>query len=306
MQNSRADLKEIVVLSGKGGTGKTTITASLAAIFKDKIMVDCDVDAANLFMVMRPSAIKTNEFYSGITPTIDLEACTGCLICTDVCEFDAIDPETLAIDEINCEGCGVCHWFCPQNAITLKQRHCGRWFVGETRYGPMVYAELFPGEENSGKLVYTIKNAARDMAEEMDLHTILIDGPPGIACPVISTISGADHALIVTEPTLSGLSDLQRILRLCRHFKLPTSCIINRCDIFPNIAHEIKKMLDREEVPLLGELPFSEEVAMANQKLVPFVEAYPHAPFTRALEEMAGRLSIPQAWLPGGFKHTQP
>ncbi len=292
MSDNRNGPKEIVILSGKGGTGKTTITASLATMMDKIVMADCDVDASNLYMLLSPRVVREQDFFMGVRPEISRQECTQCLVCVDVCAFGAINGESLEINPVECEGCGVCAWFCPQDAIELVENHCGKWFSSETRFGPLVYAELFPGEENSGKLVFAIKEEARRLAEERAASHILVDGPPGIACPVISSISGADHALLVAEPTLSGLSDLERVLDVCHHFHIKASCIINRADLFPEVTHEIRRLLEEKNCMFLGELPFEKGVMDANQRLVPFVEAYPKATLTRRLEKIAARLAI--------------
>ncbi len=291
MSNNRNAPTEIVVLSGKGGTGKTTITASLAVLLENVVLADCDVDASNLHMLLSPRVVREEDFFSGIRPLIKQEECSNCLVCVDVCAFGAIDGETLDIDTVECEGCGVCAWFCPQEAIEVVENHCGKWFSCETRYGPFVYAELFPGEENSGKLVFAIKEEARRIAEEKGASCILVDGPPGIACPVISSISGAAHALLIAEPTMSGTSDLERVLDVCNHFKIKSSCIINRADLFPAFSMEIRGLLDEKGCSFLGELPFDERVMDANERLIPFVEAYPRAKLSRGLEEIAAKLT---------------
>ncbi|OCC15192.1 MinD superfamily P-loop ATPase containing an inserted ferredoxin domain [Dissulfuribacter thermophilus] len=281
---------ELVILSGKGGTGKTTFTASLAALLSEIVIVDCDVDASNLFLLLNPKNVDVNEFYSGQKPVINSDLCSKCLTCQDVCNFDAIYPESGKVDDIACEGCGVCAWFCPEGAIDLKENHCGRWYVSKTSYGPMVHADLFPGEENSGKLVYKIKETARDIAQSENFDLILIDGPPGTACPVISTLSGATHAVLVAEPTLSGFSDMKRTLELCMHFKIKTSCLINKADISPQISDEIEKYALDNGITFLGHLPFEEKVTLAMENCTPFVKAFPNSPLSLAIKEVVTKM----------------
>jgi len=210
-------MKEIVVISGKGGTGKTTIVASLAAIANNKVMVDCDVDAADLNLLLRPIAQEKQEFWSGQKAVIDHEKCTQCGLCEDVCRFNAI--KKFKVDYISCEGCGFCYHICPDEAVIIEENLAGSWFVSETKYGPLVHARLGVAQENSGKLVATVRKQAKTIVEEQGLDLILSDGPPGIGCPVISSIAGVNLAVVVTEPTLSGIYDLKRVIGVCRHFR---------------------------------------------------------------------------------------
>ena len=195
-------MKEIVVISGKGGTGKTTITGGLAALLEDKVIADCDVDAADLHLILAPKITERYDFTAGVTPVVDGKRCTACGTCAGLCRFDAIEVGDAAeIDEFSCEGCGVCAWFCPEEAISLKEKLCGEWYVSETHYGPLVHAQIGIGEENSGKLVSLVKRKARQIAEDICADFVLVDGPPGVGCPVIASLSNADAVLIVTEPT---------------------------------------------------------------------------------------------------------
>ncbi|GAI55778.1 unnamed protein product, partial [marine sediment metagenome] len=192
-------MKEVVVLSGKGGTGKTSIVGSFAALAESKVLADCDVDAADLHLLLNPSIKEENEFWSGEVAVIDDEKCTQCGLCQDVCRFDAIND--FKVDPISCEGCGFCYHICPDEAITMRENLSGQWFISDTKYGPLVHARLGIAQENSGKLVAVVRQRAKQIADKHDFDYIISDGPPGIGCPVISSLSGANVALLVTEPT---------------------------------------------------------------------------------------------------------
>ncbi|MEZ0328765.1 MAG: ATP-binding protein [Dissulfuribacterales bacterium] len=265
-------MKEIVVISGKGGTGKTSITASLAVLLPRKVIADCDVDAADLHLILRPEIQERHDFYAGIRPVIDESACTGCGICKDVCRFNAVAIRDVAeIDDFNCEGCGVCAHFCPVSAISIQENICGQWYISQTNYGPMVHAALGIGEENSGKLVTQVKEKARKLAEAQGADFILVDGPPGIGCPVIASISNANVVLIVIEPTLSGLHDLERVLSLVQHFKIPPLVCINKWDINPEVSQEIETRCAQKGVKLAGRIPFDEAMAKSVVAGLPIV-----------------------------------
>ena len=231
-------MKEVVILSGKGGTGKTSIVGSFAALAQNKVLADCDVDAADLHLLLSPSIKQENEFWSGQVAFIDEEKCTQCGLCQDVCRFDAIDD--FKIDPISCEGCGFCSHICPVEAITMKESLSGRWFISDTKYGPLVHARLGIAQENSGKLVALVRQHAKQIAERDGLDYIISDGPPGIGCPVISSLSGANLALLVTEPTLSGIHDLERVLGVCRHFDIPALVCVNKYDLNTDNTRQIE------------------------------------------------------------------
>ncbi len=221
-------MKELVIISGKGGTGKTSVTASLALLAGRPVLCDCDVDAADLHLVLAPDIREEHEFRSGHSAVINRDDCVDCGACADLCRFGAIrmeekeDSDTLfVIDPVSCEGCGVCVYFCPQNAIDFPERLCGKWFVSQTRLGPMVHARLGAAAENSGKLVTTVRQEARRLAETGGHDWVIVDGPPGIGCPVIASVTGASQILVVTEPTVSGEHDLERVLGLARIFRFP-------------------------------------------------------------------------------------
>jgi MinD superfamily P-loop ATPase len=266
-------MKEIVVISGKGGTGKTSIVASFAALAKNAVLVDCDVDAADLYLVLDPTVKKTSDFSGGRLPFIEKDKCIGCGRCEDVCNFDAaafdgpgndVVEKTYAIDPISCEGCGVCVHFCPVDAIKFEEVVNGQWFVSETRFGPMVHARLGIAQENSGKLVSLIRKEAKHIATERGNDLIIVDGSPGIGCPVIASITGADLVLVVTEPTLSGGHDLDRITKLTRHFEIPTAICINKCDINSSIAEQIKNAAHSQNLTLAGEIIYDSAVTKAQ------------------------------------------
>ena len=244
-----SNVKEIVVISGKGGTGKTSITAAFAALAENAVLADCDVDAADLHLILQPQVGQTHDFSGGKQAQVRAEACIGCRRCVEVCRFGAVKvsdignniaTRTYAVDPVACEGCGVCVHFCPVKAIDFKEAINGQWFVSETRFGPMVHAKLGIAEENSGKLVTLLRKEARRIAEENGRTLVIVDGSPGIGCPVIASISGADRVLVVTEPTLSGQHDLERVIDLAEHFGIPALVCINKWDINPDIAARIE------------------------------------------------------------------
>ncbi|MDD3554378.1 MAG: ATP-binding protein [Deltaproteobacteria bacterium] len=286
-------MKEIVVISGKGGTGKTSITASLAMLLPQKVIADCDVDAADLHLLLQPDIQERHDFYAGIRPVIDEAACTGCGTCMSVCRFSAVTVENVAvIDEFNCEGCGVCAYFCPSNAISLQENLCGEWYISQTQYGPMVHAALGIGEENSGKLVTLVKEKARRLAEAQGAELILVDGPPGIGCPVIASISNANKVLIVTEPTLSGLHDLERVLGLAQHFKTPSLVCINKWDINAEVSHEIEARCAQKGVQVVGKIPFDEAMPKGLVAGLPVVEYDAQSPAARAIYALCDAIDM--------------
>ena len=263
-------MKEIVVLSGKGGTGKTSITGCFAALADNKVLADCDVDAADLHLLLNPTDKQQNEFWSGQVAYIDEAACTSCGLCEEHCRFDAIHD--FRVDNASCEGCGFCARICPVDAITMRDNMAGHWYISDTRYGPLVRARLGIAQENSGKLVALVRQQARKIAEERECSAIITDGPPGIGCPVISSLSGADLALLVTEPTVSGLHDLERIIDVCRHFKVPATVCINKYDINEEKTSQIESHCAKSGVAVSGKVPFDTAVNGAVAKGVPVVE----------------------------------
>lgn len=248
-------MKELVIISGKGGTGKTTLTAAFAALAGDRVLCDADVDAADLHLLMDPKIKKRSDFKGGSIAVINQDKCTECGLCRELCRFDAIG-ENFVVDSIECEGCGVCVDFCPENAIDFPIQTCGEWFVSDTRFGPMVHARLGIAEENSGKLVTLIRQEAKKLAQEKNLGLILTDGPPGIGCPVIASMGGASAVLIVTEPTVSGIHDMERVAQLAAHFKIPAMVCVNKYDLNPNQALAIEKIAKEHEITFLGNIAF--------------------------------------------------
>jgi MinD superfamily P-loop ATPase len=266
-------MKELVVISGKGGTGKTSLVASFAALAKNAVLADCDVDAADLHLILNPDVKQTADFSGGKLASITTDKCIGCGRCGEVCNFDAatfdgpgndIVAKTYTIDPISCEGCGVCVHFCPVDAIAFEEAVNGQWFVSETRFGPMVHARLGIAQENSGKLVTLIRKEAKRIATERHNDLIVVDGSPGIGCPVIASITGADLVLVVTEPTLSGRHDLDRVTELTHHFNIPTAICINKCDINPHITEEIKNEALSRNVTIAGEIAYDPAVTKAQ------------------------------------------
>ena len=263
-------MKEVVVLSGKGGTGKTSIVGSFAALVKNKVLVDCDVDAATLHLLLQPTIREKHEFWSGWVAIIDEEKCTRCGLCQEQCRFAAI--KDFNVDTISCEGCGFCLHICPAEAITMKENLAGHWFVSDTAYGPLVHAQLGIAQENSGKLVATVRQQTKMIAEKQGADYIISDGPPGIGCPVISSLSGADLALLVTEPTLSGMHDLERVLSVCRHFGVPALVCINKYDINEDNTCQIANYCRVQGIEVAARIPFDKAVTEAIVHGLPVVE----------------------------------
>jgi len=256
---------EIVILSGKGGTGKTSITAAFASIAENAVFADCDVDAADLHLILSPEIYRTENFSSGAKAEINREICTGCCICYDLCRFNAVQfyKENFKIDEYTCEGCGLCVEACPANAISITQFEKNNIFFANCRFGPMIYGKLGIAEENSGKLVAKIRQYTKDKAIEKNAVYIITDGPPGIGCPVISSVTGADLVIAVTEPTLSGWHDLQRLIEMIGRFRTPVHVIINKYDLNENMSRTIENKLTDIGIPVLGKLPYDDTIVYA-------------------------------------------
>ncbi len=281
-------MNQITIVSGKGGTGKTSITSAFASIAKNKILVDCDVDAADLFLTTQPTILNSHAYDGGKIAVIDPEVCTNCGICEDLCRFDAIhmiDGQT-TISEFSCDGCRLCEIACPVDAIKMEENMDSRWFESETRFGPMVHAKLGIGEDNSGKLVTKIRDFATQKAKDLKLETILIDGPPGIGCPVISTLTGVDVAVMVTEPTLSGMHDLHRLIKLAKGFKLKSFVLINKYDLNIEVSKKIEGLCRSENIEVLAKIPFNRDFvdAMVNQQTV--IEYKPTSSLSKMLEKV--------------------
>jgi MinD superfamily P-loop ATPase len=280
-------MKETVVLSGKGGTGKTSIVGSFAVLAKNKALADCDVDAADLCLLLQPTLEEDNEFWSGQVAVIDEDKCTQCGLCEDVCRYDAI--KEFKVDPLACEGCGFCYQVCPSEAIAMRECLAGHWFISETRYGPLIHAALGIAEENTGKLVAVVRQNARLLAEQRALEHIITDGPPGIGCPVISSLTGANLALIVTEPTLSGIHDLERVLGVCHHFSIPPVVCINKYDINEDNSRQIETQCHEQGVEVAARIPFDNAVTEAIVRGVPVVE-YSDGKVSREIETLWQRI----------------
>jgi len=248
-------MKELIVISGKGGTGKTSLIAAFASLAENKVLCDADVDAADLHLLMHPHISIRADFKSGHTANIDRDKCSECGLCLDLCRFSAISSD-FKVNHIDCEGCGVCVYFCPEKAIDFPENTCGQWFYAETRFGPMVYARLGIAEENSGKLVTLVRQESSKLADEKNLDLILTDGPPGVGCPVIASIGGASAVLIVAEPTLSGIHDMQRVVQLANHFKVPAMVCVNKFDLNFDLTRDIENFAKDEGLSFLGRIPF--------------------------------------------------
>ena len=258
-----------MIISGKGGTGKTSITAAFAALAENQVIADCDVDAADLHLILEPEVKYREDFRGGRTASIDKNLCIQCGKCIEVCRFDAISKD-FVVDNISCEGCGVCVYFCPVKAIDFPERIVGEWFISETRFGPMVHAKLGIAQENSGKLVTTVRRNAGLIAEKENKDLIIIDGAPGVGCPVIASIGGADCVLIVTEPTLSGVHDMKRVVELANHFNIKTAACVNKFDLNPQITEQIETYCVANGVDFMGKIHFDHVVtkAMVQKKSV--------------------------------------
>ena len=248
-------MRELVIISGKGGTGKTSLTAVFAALAENAVLCDADVDAADLHLLLAPEVKKRNDFMGGSLAEIRQEDCVECGRCLELCKFEAIS-EDFVVDPVACEGCGVCVDLCPEEAIDFPVQKCGEWFISDTRYGTMVHARLGIAEENSGKLVSLVRQQAKEVAETEGRELILTDGPPGIGCPVIASITGATAVVIVAEPTVSGLHDMERVVGLARHFKVPAMLCVNKYDLNPEQAEKIEQLALKNEVQVLGRIPF--------------------------------------------------
>jgi MinD superfamily P-loop ATPase len=248
-------MKELVIVSGKGGTGKTSIVAAFGSLCEKKVLCDADVDAADLHLIVAPEILERHEFKGGRTAIIDLKKCTACGLCRDLCRWKAI-TEDFRVDPIDCEGCGVCWYFCPEAAIDSPHKVSGEWFISRTRFGPLVHAALHIGEENSGKLVALVRQEAGNLAVAHGLDMVLTDGPPGIGCPVIASVGGASALLIVTEPTVAGKHDMERVAQLAAHFRVPAMVCVNKWDLNPGVTEAIEKWSVDKGLTVVGRVPF--------------------------------------------------
>ena len=269
-------MKEIVIISGKGGTGKTSITASFAYLAREySIIADCDVDAADMHLILQPTIKRKEDFYSSLEAVIDNEKCINCDKCREVCRFDAIEivNDEYKVIPLNCEGCGYCQKVCPAEANEMKKRLDGEWYISESRFiTPLVHAKLGIGTENSGKLVALVKNIARQFAEIREKKLVLVDGSPGIGCPVISSLSGANFVVFITEPTVSGVHDLKRVYELAAKFNIPCGLIVNKADLNSEKTQEIINFAKTENIYILGQVPYNDIFTKAMVKGLSIVE----------------------------------
>ena len=289
--------KQLIILSGKGGTGKTSITAAFAHLASQSphaipaILVDADVDAANLGLILQPDGAEQHEFWGGAIAEIDPDGCIGCGRCAEVCRYDAAlpnpdDPGIYRIDPLACDGCAACVYACPQEIIRMVQQQEGLWFHSHAAFGDIFHAELFPGKENSGKLVTTIKQQARLAAQDNAIPLVIIDGPPGIGCPVISASAGADLALIVTEPGKAGVHDLKRIFETLKHFRIPALICINKADIYPAGVQEIHRYASEQGALVITEIPFDAAIPHAMVQAQPVTVFAPDSPASVAINAL--------------------
>ena len=316
-------MKQLVILSGKGGSGKTSVAAAFAHLLSldndplHTVLADADVDASNLELVLSPKIIYREEFKGGLFAKIDWESCSGCGLCEQVCRFDAIGdlsqpqflrlavrrqselglpdnhiPDLPIVDPIACDGCAACVYQCPENAITMHDQVVGEWYRSESRYGPLFHAALRPAQENSGKLVNLVKQQARLLAMDEDYDLTLVDGPPGIGCPVISAASGADLALIVAEPTAAGVHDMGRVLKTAAHFDLQALVCINKANIYPEGSAEIETYCREHAVQVVGKIPFDLAVTEAMVQGQPVTLYAPDSPSSHALREVLAKVTV--------------
>jgi MinD superfamily P-loop ATPase len=279
---------EIAVISGKGGTGKSSISAAFATIGDRVILADCDVDAANLYLLFNPENEDKETFISGHKAKIDYDSCTNCGICVSYCRFEGIiyKDDIVSINEINCDGCFLCSRICPFGAISMVSNDKSQMLSGSFRNGKMVYGRLAPGEENTGKLVSLVRTRAKKLSEENHLETIIIDGPPGTGCPVISTITGADKVVVVTEPTVSGLNDLMRVIEITKNFSNQTAVIINKHDLNPVLSDQIAEWCKSNDISIAGYLPFSDDMVKAMVEGKSIIEYAPRHPISDNLRKI--------------------
>jgi MinD superfamily P-loop ATPase len=301
-------MKQLVILSGKGGTGKTSLAAAFAHLARtgatplQAVLADADVDASNLELVLQPLKLEEHDFYGGAVAVIDESRCEACGACEQACRFDAIHPHPLFplsqnwerglggegyyVDPIACDGCAACVYQCPSQAIHMQEQLAGRWFHSQSRYGPIMHAELRPAQENSGKLVTLVKQRARLLGLDSGAELVIVDGPPGIGCPVISAAAGADLALIVTEPTAAGIHDMGRVLELAAHFRIPALVCINKADIYPRGSAQIEDYCCQHGIQIVGKIPFDLSVTAAMVQAKPVTACLPTAPASQALRQI--------------------
>jgi len=289
--------KELVIISGKGGTGKTSVAAAFAVLADHPVIADCDVDAADLHLVLSPHVKERHEFRSGHEAVIRGEDCTRCGVCLDYCRFGAVKinggatgEAFFSIDSVSCEGCGVCVRFCPEKAIDFPECLCGEWMVSDTRCGPMVHARLGVAAENSGKLVSTVRREARRIAEEENRPMVIVDGPPGIGCPVIASVTGASLVFVVTEPTVSGEHDLERVLSLARHFTIPAAVCVNKWDLNAEMTERIEDKARRAGARIAGRIRYDRAVTLAQMQERAVVET--EAPCAEDIRQIWNQIGL--------------
>jgi MinD superfamily P-loop ATPase len=288
-------MKELVIVSGKGGTGKTSISAALAFLAPQKVLVDCDVDAANFHLISGAVIRETHAFKAGFEPHIDAKACTHCGKCTALCRFEAITDGVMTTP-LNCEGCGVCAFNCPKHAIAMQEKAAGHWFVSDTRLGCLIHAELGLAVENSGKLVSKVRQEAKKIAESCHLPLVITDGPPGIGCPAIAALSGASFALAVVEPSLSSMHDLARLADLVAHFQLSMAVCINKSTLHPENTRQMMAWCQRKTIPVFGQIPYSDAFRSAVQSSKTVLElpkSEIKVELTKLWHAIATQLSVP-------------
>jgi MinD superfamily P-loop ATPase len=292
-------MKEIVVISGKGGTGKTSIVASLAILAKPAVLVDCDVDAADLHLLLEPDVLRRENFVAGSKARIKPGHCTACGKCEELCRFDAIYydgpgngrvSKTYRIDPLACEGCGVCFDFCAEQAIEFMPETCGQWFESRTRAGPMVHARLAVAAENSGKLVTQLRRTSQEVAKSQGLGLVICDGSPGIGCPVIASLTGASLALIVVEPTMSGLHDFSRIAQLASRLAVPSMMVVNKADLNPKVADQLETEAKKHAVEPIGRVPYDPAITQAQVAKKSIVE-FGDGPAAQAIRDLWDRVA---------------
>ena len=281
-------MQEIVVLSGKGGTGKTSITAALATLGQNMLVADCDVDAANMHLILQPENYREEVYVSGSIAHIDADKCTLCGLCVENCRFDALSygKNEIIVTEPSCESCFLCATICPEQAIDMMPCNKSRWYEGTYRKGFLLHARLYPGEQNSGKLVSVIRKQARELAKVKQIDTILLDGPPGVGCPVISAVTGTQKVLIVTEPSMSAFHDLLRIVELTRSFKSEIYIIINKYSLSPSVSQKIEQWCEEQNLPIIAKLPYDKTVIEAMLQCKSIVELYPESGISKQIKHV--------------------
>jgi MinD superfamily P-loop ATPase len=285
-------MTQIAVISGKGGTGKSSIAAAFATLNGKVVVADCDVDAANLYLLFNPTHEEEIVYIAGHKAVINYDLCTTCGICESYCRFDAISVinSRMVISGISCDGCFLCSHICPENAIKMVQNDKSRMYSGSFRNGKMVYGRLTPGEENSGKLVNMIREKSKEVAKENNLETIILDGPPGIGCPVISTISGVDKVVIVTEPTISGIHDLQRTIEIVKKFNLPAFVVINKYDLNISMSKQIEEWCNQNVIAIVGQLPFDRQMTEAMVESKSIIEINPNHEISKNIKALWNKI----------------